>query len=271
MSEKIVEYRGVEGLVAAELLADDAENLTYDTPFEVAGTAQVQKTVANATEAHYYDNIPAIVIESEGADTITFNVSALSLAVTGALTGQDYDADLGALSEGSRTPKYFAVGYKTKKTDGTEVFVWRYKGTFQIPDVTSSTEDAGTSANGQTLVFTGINTQHKFAKTEKTAKGLVVDCGLEKANVATFFDAVTTIDTLAGKTARTLTITQAANTTLTVKKNGVTLATGATVYDGDQLKITVTGGTVKVNNVAFTSGDIHIVSGNTTIASTASA
>lgn len=269
MSEKIVEYRGVEGLVAAELLTDDDDNLTYDTPFAIAGTAQVQKVVANSSEAHYYDNIPAIVIEAEGADTITLNVSALSLAVTGALTGQYYDADKGALSEGSREQKYFAIGYKTKKTDGSEMYVWRYKGTFQIPDVTSATEDAGTTANGQTLVYTGINTQHKFSATNKTAKGLVVDAGLEKTDVSAFFTAVTTIDNLVGKTARTLTITQAANTTLTVKKNGVTLTTGATVYDGDHIQITVTGGTVKVNNVAFTSGDIHVITGNTTVVSTA--
>lgn len=199
MSEKIVEYRGVEGLVAAELLTDDDNGITWDDPFDIAGTAQVQKVVANSSEAHYYDNIPAIVIEAEGADTITLNVSALSLEVTGALTGQTYDSTKGALTEGSRESKYFALGYKTKKTDGSEMYVWRYKGTFQIPDVTSATEDAGTTANGQTLVFTGINTQHKFSATSKTAKGLVVDVGLDKAVVTNFFTTVTTIDTLVAK------------------------------------------------------------------------
>lgn len=199
MSEKIVEYRGVEGLVAAELLTDDDNGITWDDPFDIAGTAQVQKVVANSSEAHYYDNIPAIVIEAEGADTITLNVSALSLEVTGKLTGQTYDSTKGALSEGSRESVYYALGYKTKKTDGSIMYVWRYKGTFQIPDVTSATEDAGTTANGQTLVYTGINTQHKFTATGKTAKGLVVDGGLDKAVVTTFFDDVTTIDTLTAK------------------------------------------------------------------------
>lgn len=54
------------------------------------------------------------------------------------------------------------IGYRTKTTDGTEILVWRLKGTFKIPDSDHATEDDGTDANGQEITYTGISTTHKF-------------------------------------------------------------------------------------------------------------
>lgn len=201
--QNIVEYRGVEGLVAAKLLTDNnvtGEGLTYGPIFAIAGVAEVTKAVEQGSEAHYYDNIPAVVIDSVGADTITINASAIPLPVQAELTGQTFLEATGALVEEEATKPYFAVGYKTQKTDGSDVYVWRYKGKFALGDQTNATKDNGTSANGQSLTYTGINTTHKFTATGKTAKGLVVDDGLGLADVSTFFDAVTTPDTLQAKT-----------------------------------------------------------------------
>lgn len=206
--QEIVEYRGVEGLVAAEVLIDDNETNTAgsgETPnhgyvtgavFAVAGVAEISKTTDSSSETHYYDNIPAIVVSSMSSDEITINASALPMDVLATITGQVYDEATGALIEGPRDVKYFAIGYKTKKTNGDEVYVWRYKGTFNVPDQTNVTEDDGTDANGQELVYTGISTTHKFTKTGKGAKAINVDTGKELADVSAFFDTVTTPDSL---------------------------------------------------------------------------
>lgn len=193
---EITEYRGVEGLVYAEVLEDSENAYTTGTVKTLAGVAEISKTTDSSTESHYYDNIPAIVITSAGADTLTCTVSAIPLDVLAEVTGQTWDATKGAYIEGNRQTKYFALGYKTKKTNGDEVYVWRLKGTFGVPDQTSATEDDGTDANGQELVYTGISTQHRFTTTGKGAKALNVDVALELANVSTFFDVVTTPDTL---------------------------------------------------------------------------
>lgn len=270
--QEIVEYRGVEGLVAAEVLTDDDDNgYTTGSVFAIAGVAEISKTTDSSNEAHYYDNMPAVVISNTASDEVTISASAIPFDVLAEITGQNYDANTGALIEGVRDFKYFAIGYKAKKTNGDEVYVWRLKGTFNVPDQTNTTENDGTDANGQEIVYTGISTTHKFSTTGKGAKAVNVDVAKNLADVTNFFATVTTPDTLVPRTARTLTITEAANTTLTVTRRGVALASGDAVYDGDELKIVVTGGTVKVNNVAFTSGDIHVVSGNTTIVSTAGA
>lgn len=198
---KIFEYRGVEGLVYAEVLTDDNTGYTTGEVKPLAGVSEIGKTTASSSEAHYYDNVPAVVINSVGADELTIAASAIPLDVLAEITGQDYDEDLGVLIEGEREEKYFALGYVTKKTNGKEVYVWRFKGTFNIPDSTHATEDDGTDANGQELTFTGISTTHKFAKTGKRAKAINVDLEKGLADVSTFFEEVTTIDTLKAKTA----------------------------------------------------------------------
>lgn len=273
---EITEWRGIEGLVCAEVLTDDNESgsghgyVTGDV-FAIAGIAELSRTTESSNESHYYDNMPAIVISSTGADEVTISASAIPFDVLAKITGQVYDDDLGALIEGTRDTKYFAIGYKTKKTNGDEVYVWRYKGTFNIPDSTHATENDGTDANGQEIVFTGIQTTHKFTKTGKGAKALNVEVAKNLADVSEFFDAVTTPDTLVAKTTYTLTITEGDGTEVTVTKGGVALETGTSIQSGDALTISVTGGTITVNGTAFISGNTHNVTGNVAVVSTATA
>lgn len=195
----IFEWRGVEGLVAAEVTTDDSTKYETGEVFEIAGVAEIGRTTETSSEAHYYDNIPAVLISSTGSDEVTLTVSGIPLDVLAKITGQEYDEATGTLIEGERAPKYFALGYKTKKTNGKEVYVWRYKGQFSIPDSTHTTENDGTDANGQEITYTGISTTHKFAKTGKRAKAINVDMEKDLADVSTFFETVTTPDTLKAK------------------------------------------------------------------------
>lgn len=195
---KITEYRGVEGLVYAEVTTDTTEAYETGDVKELAGVAELSRSTESSSEPHYYDNMPAVVIESTGADTVTASVSAIPLDVLADITGQYYDKTTGMFVEGTRESKYFALGYRTKKTDGTEVLVWRLKGTFSIPESTHVTENDGTDANGQEVTFTGISTTHKFAKTTKGAKAINVDATL--ADTTKFFEKVQTPDTVTAKT-----------------------------------------------------------------------
>jgi len=192
----IQEYRGIRGLVAAEVTTDTLEKFETGTPFPVAGVAELSRTTETTSEPHYYDNIPAVVIDSTGSDEVTITASAVPFDVLAKITGQLYDDTLGMFVEGERESKYFAIGYITEKTDGTEIFVWRLKGKFNIPDSTHATKDDGAEANGQELTFTGINTTHRFNKIKKTAKAVNVDTSVNKVVEADFFESVQTPDTV---------------------------------------------------------------------------
>lgn len=191
----IVEYRGVSDLVYAPVTVDDGTAYTTGTVKSLAGVAEISKTTDASSEAHYYDNNPAVVINSTGADEITITTSAIPLDVLADITGQTWDSTNGVMIEGERTPQYFAIGYITKKTDGTEIYVWRYKGTFSFPDMTNATEDDGTDANGQELTFTGVATTHKFTATSAVAKGMYLDKSVNTTMAeSTFFGTVYTPD-----------------------------------------------------------------------------
>lgn len=217
MAEYIDEFRGTDDLYYAEVTIDDNEENTASsgqtpnhgyvtgTVKRLAPVAEISKTVETASDTKYYDNKPALTINAEGADTITLNVPALDLETLADITGKQIDNATGAFMDGESTPKYFALGYRLGLTDGTYRYVWRYKGSFAIPDETSATKNAGTDSSGQTLTYTGIMTVHKFTKAVDalgnplSQKALVVDERDDKANLATFFDTVTTCDTLTAK------------------------------------------------------------------------
>lgn len=193
---EITEWRGIEGLVYAKVTEDTEKAYTTGEVKPLAGVAELSRTTESSSEAHYYDNVPAVVVGSTGSDEVTISVSAIPMEVLAEITGQDYDEASGAYIEGERATEYFAIGYKTKKVNGDEVYVWRYKGTFAIPDSTHATENDGTDANGDEITFTGISTIHVFTKTGKRAKAINVDVAAGKADVSKFFDTVTTPDTL---------------------------------------------------------------------------
>ena len=75
---KYTEFRGVDNLVAAEVTTDDNEEsggYVTGAVFPIAGAAEISKTTETSSETKYYDNIPALVLNSEGADEITITCS----------------------------------------------------------------------------------------------------------------------------------------------------------------------------------------------------
>lgn len=197
MPKTYFEYRGVSNAVYAEITSDTAEEFVTGAVKDLTGVSEIGKTTDSANETHYYDNLPAIVIDSVGSDEIKINTSGIPLDVLADITGQYYDKTTGMLVEQESTPKYFAFGYITDKTDGTKVLVWRLKGKFSIPGTTSATKDNGTDANGQELTYTGISTVHKFTKTGKPARAINIDTSVNKSMTdETFFAQVNTPDTI---------------------------------------------------------------------------
>lgn len=199
MAKTYRNWRGVSDLVAVEIKDTSEAYEAVGDVFDIAGLAELSRSTENSSETVYYDNQPALVIDSVGADTITCSCSAIDLPVLAKLTGQKYDEELGMFIEGERESKYFAIGYKTQRTDGSEVYVWRNKVSVNIPDQTNSTKTGGTESAGNELTFTGIMTTHKFEKTGKGCRAVQVELAEDKVDVSTFFETVQTPDTIVAK------------------------------------------------------------------------
>ena len=201
-----VEFRGCKNLVFAKITKDDnAEDGGYvtSTVKPLAPVAEISKNVETSSEAHYYDNKAQIVINSEGADTVSFTIAIPSDEVLAEITGRTYDNTKKMFIESERSNDYFAVGYILGENGegDDERYVWRYKGTFNIPEETAATIDDGTDANNMTLEFTGIYTDHIFTNGKGTGKKGAAKASYTRAssNVATadkWFAQVSTPDTV---------------------------------------------------------------------------
>lgn len=239
-TNKTVEFRGCDNLVIAEVIADDLTNTyTVGEVEPLAPVAEIAKTVENSSETHYYDNTGMIIIRSEGSDEITLTVPALPLKTVAKVTGKTIDPATGAFIDGEAVEKYYAVGYRLRLTDGTYRYVWRLKGSFNIPDETSATENDGTDTNNQQLTYTGVKTVTRFSD-GKRAKGIVIDERDGLADVSEFFDKVQTPDTLPE-----LAIVQA----ISVAPTTASITVGA----AETLTVTVTPSTF--TDVTWTSSD----------------
>lgn len=197
-SESVFEFRGVDKLMYAEILQDTIDGYVTGEVKWLSPTAEIGRTTESSSEAHYYDNKPMIVISSTGSDELTLTVAPIDLETYAEITGQVFDSETGSLIECERKNKYFAIGYRTKGTDGKYRYVWRLKGQFNIPDETSATEDDSTDTNNTELTWTGVSTVYEFEKTGKSVKAIVCDERYGAVDYDTFFDQVQTPDTLEG-------------------------------------------------------------------------
>ena len=202
-SQQIFEFRGVDKFYFAEVIQDDASGYTCGTPVHIP-VQEIGKSTDSASEAHYYDNKAMIVVNSESADTITLTIAPPALNVLTQLIGKSFDATTGMLVDSPRQNKYYAIMYRTKGTDGGYRYVSRLKGQFNIPEETYQTENDGTDTNNTQITFTGIYTEHEFAKgvfdgenwSPAGVKGIVVDARYGLADVSNFFEAIQTPDSI---------------------------------------------------------------------------
>lgn len=196
MDKTVSEFRGCRGVVLAKVTRDDASMYTAGTVVPLCEVAQIAKKTSVNTQNSAYDNIIQVQIKDAGADEITLIVPAMYLEALAKVTGAYIDPSTGAyMSGGDDDSDYYALGYILDLTDGTSRYVWRLKGKFlSIPDETSDSKGDGIKTNNQTIVYSGVDTIHKWTIGDKLLprRDVVIDERDGLCNLATFFNQVQT-------------------------------------------------------------------------------
>ena len=167
------EYRGVSGLVIAEVEKDDTTEYTAKAWQELSGVQSVSLSKNESSESHFYDNAARIVIDAEGADEVTLVVSILANKTRALIDGVEHDENSDMIINTPKQRKYFALGYIGEKTDGTREFNIFYKGKFSGGAETYNTKDDGTEATNVEYTFTAVHTTYKIYG-NKTVKSIKV-------------------------------------------------------------------------------------------------
>ena len=200
-TEKTVEYRGCKGVVIAEIVKDTIEAYETGEVIKLAPVAEISKTTETSSETKFYDNQPKFNHNGEGADTVTLTCAIPDDMVRAMIEGRVYDEETKSYIEAPRKTTYFALGYilGEEGTEEDDIYVWKHKGTFNIPDQTSATKDNGTEGNNVSIVYTGVFTSHEFANGGgKGVKAPIKGMSKRKSDgvdEATFFATVATPDT----------------------------------------------------------------------------
>ena len=185
MAEKgYTEFQGVDKVWIAEVTEDSDENYTCGTPEHLIPAGELSTTSNTDKATKYYDNIPFLVVASEGSTDLTLTCPVLPLKMQSKITGKYYDETTGALMDSGQPIVKYVVRHKTS---------------ISLNDQSNKSLDNSTDSNGMELAISSITTQHVFTKTGTVSKAMIVDERDGKADVSKWYTAVETPDTLKPK------------------------------------------------------------------------
>lgn len=162
MGKAYADYRGLRGLVAAEITEDNGTKFTADKWNELEGAVSCNIEGEESSTPIYRDNLAVRNITTEGVDTATVNMDVLANKVRAWLEGRSHSAKNDVYIKTPKKVKKFVFGCIGKKSDGTEEAVIMYNTTVTGGNEERNTEDNGTDVTTTEYVFSGAYTQTKF-------------------------------------------------------------------------------------------------------------
>lgn len=202
MSKAYADYRGLRGLVAAEITEDNGTTFTAEEWQELEGAVSCNIEGEESSTPIYRDNLAVRNITTEGVDTATVNMDVLANKVRAWLEGRSYSTKNDVYIKTPKKVKKFVFGCIGKKSDGTEEAIIMYNTTVTGGNEERNTEDDGTDVTTVEYVFSGAYTQTKFnigteeAPDNQPVKRLIVPLSetvTEAALFGTFTNGVSTL------------------------------------------------------------------------------
>lgn len=185
---------GCRDVVFAKMTADASSGTTYETDiYSAPGVIEIGLMAQVTNESLGADDVPLYeVLNSLDGFDVNVNMASLGNDGKAFVLGNTID-DNGVLVEASDDEApYLAMGFKTARSDGSDDYVWLYKGKFAQSDATFHTKEKGT-VNWQTPTLTGTFMPRI---SDKRIRATVNTNDEDAASVlATFFDTVYTPDT----------------------------------------------------------------------------
>ena len=182
---------GCREVVFAKMTADAANGTTYETDiYSAPGVIEIGLTAQVTNENLGADDVPLYeVFNSLDGFDVTVNLASLGSDGRAFLLGNTKDTK-GVLVEASDDEApYVAMGFKTARSDGSDDYIWLYKGKFAQSDSTFRTKEQG-QVNWQTPSLTATFMPRI---SDKRIRCTVNSADESAATIlATFFDSVYT-------------------------------------------------------------------------------
>lgn len=119
---------GLKNVVIAPLTLDDSTGVTYGDLQLMAGAIEAEINPGNADpDIQYADDIEYDVLYPDPELTVTVSMVDVPLAIQEMILGNAIDNNGVLVRTAGETPGYFALGFKSEKSDGKFRYVWLYK------------------------------------------------------------------------------------------------------------------------------------------------
>ena len=119
---------GLKNVVIAPLTADTEAECTYGTVQAVAGAIEASVTPENADpDVQYADDVEFDVLYPDPELSFSLKLADLPLTIQEMLLNNTIDDNGVLIRSASDKPPYFAVGFKSEKSNGKYRYVWLYK------------------------------------------------------------------------------------------------------------------------------------------------
>lgn len=119
---------GLKNVVIAPLTADTETELTYGTVQAVAGAIEASVTPDNTDpNIMYADDIEFDTLYADPEITFKLKMADIPLTIQEMLFANTMDDNGVLLRTAQDKPPYFAVGFKSEKSNGKYRYVWLYK------------------------------------------------------------------------------------------------------------------------------------------------
>ena len=180
---------GLKNMVLAPLSTDTEAGHTYGDLQLVAGAIDASITPQNADpNVQYADDIEFSVLYPDPELSFKTKMADIPLAIQEMIFGNQIDENGVLVRTASDRPPYYAVGFKSEKSDGSFRYVWLYK--VRAKPVTESyATKEGTTINRQTgeVEWTAIKRTHDARYQAVADEG---QNGFTAATGATFLQSV---------------------------------------------------------------------------------
>ena len=161
-SPQVASTIGLKNVVIAPLLTDTETEHTYGDLKLMSGAIEASITPDNADpDIQYADDIEFDVLYPDPELSFKTKVADIPLAIQEMVFGNKIDDNGVLIRNASDKPPYYAVGFKSEKSDGTYRYVWLYK--VRAKPVTENYQTKeGTSVTRQTgeIEWTAIKRTH---------------------------------------------------------------------------------------------------------------
>lgn len=245
---------GLDNVVIAELLSDDVNGVTYDTPIALKGAVNASVNPNSDVAVDYADNGPFFVMNNRGNTELSLELTNVDPAVLAKMLGQKRSGGITVETPMDSSP-YFAMGFRVwvggTDENGNKIYeyMWLAKGKFSVPESGAETKKESVSFQHKNMTAQFVATI--FVPNGQDSGTICTHCRSDvdtsSTVIANWFNAP--VVSVASQ-ANTITVTSAA------QANGkLTITFAATTAT------TIAEATANANNITVLNGDGEVIDG----------